>query len=383
MTSRLLLLLLSSASGLRNVLRNRYFQSSLSLVPDKPSRSSLGNPVDASSELNKVMSSLNEAQKYELVLQSYGTSILEESYRNQSSLNSMNTLFQEMIEKRVNPSRRSASILINAVASFRSCEQLGESMRLLVASGRLKVFGLSIGGLTTPALQTDAASFLEPVPSDDREQEVLYASLAGGMAVLWAVLEVASILSDEANQLSWAVVLSSVLAIGLNVYFRGGKEIRLAALGLERLTLKDSQRESHCDGAAFLVGYTLGLPCFCFRPDVVEALRLVRDSPWTLDVYKQPLAQPASTTGPSSQSILRTALNSVQGKRPSAGNTIPPLPPPQGNTALELIALGRILVWLMVRTLLKSTLAQYYHRPLWLLRYPSTVREFRVRVYAK
>ena len=296
-----------------------------------------------------MMGSLNDAQKYELVLQSYGTSLLEEGGKNNSALNSMNTLFREMVEKRVNPSRRSASILVNAVSSFRSCEQLGESMRLLVASGCLKVFGVSIGGLTTPALKTDAASFLEPIPSDDREQEVLYASIVGFMVLLWGGLELASLVSHEADQLSWAVVLSSVLALGANVYFRGGKEIRLAALGLERLTLRDSQRESHCDGAAFLTGYTLGLPCFCFRPDVIEALRLVRDSPQTLDVYKQPLAQPAASTTSSSQSsLLKNAMASFQGKKPTTSYTIPPLPPSQGNTALEVIALGRILIWLMV-----------------------------------
>ena len=366
----LLITQLGIVIALRSRLTHRFSLTKLALVPEnKPSRSAsrpidspLAEPIDASSELNRVMGSLNEAQKYELVLQSYGTSLLEEGGRNNSALNSMNTLVREMVEKRVNPSRRSASILINAVSSFKSCEQLGESMRLLVAAGCLKVFGISIGGLTTPALKTDAASFLSPVPSDDREQEVLYASIVGFMVLLWGGLEIASIFSQEADQLSWAVVLSSVFGIGLNVYFRGGKEIRLAALGLERLTLRDAQRESHCDGAAFLAGYVLGLPCFCFRPDFVEALRLVRDSPQTLDVYKQPLAQPLSSVGSSSQSsLLKNAIESFQGKKLMSGSyTIPPLPPPQGNSALELIALGRILVWLMVDLNVSMVYCSYY-----------------------
>lgn len=46
----------------------------------------------------------------------------------------------------------------------------------------------------------------------------------------------------------------------------------------------------HCDSAAFLVGYLLGLPCFCFKPDVVEAVKLLREYPDSLNAYKQPAA---------------------------------------------------------------------------------------------
>ena len=54
--------------------------------------------------------------------------------------------------------------------------------------------------------------------------------------------------------------------------------------------MRDSERETHSDGAAFLVGYLLGLPCFCFKPDVAEALIMLRDSPEALNLYRQPKA---------------------------------------------------------------------------------------------
>jgi len=69
-----------------------------------------------------------------------------------------------------------------------------------------------------------------------------------------------------------------------------GNSIRQAAAGLERLLLSDAERVAHCDASALLVGYLLGLPCFCFRPDVVEAVKLLRESVDSLDAYQQPAA---------------------------------------------------------------------------------------------
>jgi hypothetical protein len=89
----------------------------------------------------------------------------------------------------------------------------------------------------------------------------------------------------------------ALLAGGLDIGLRNAKELRQAAAGLERLVLKDADRENHSDGAAFLVGYLLGLPCFCFKPDVTEALKMLRDSPESLEVYRQPKAQMTSSGG--------------------------------------------------------------------------------------
>ena len=91
--------------------------------------------------------------------------------------------------------------------------------------------------------------------------------------------------------------LFAIGAVGLDVGVRQGKGLKLASAGLERLVLKDSERETHSDGAAFLVGSLLGLPCFCFRPDVTEALKMLRDSPESLEVYRQPKAAGLSSSG--------------------------------------------------------------------------------------
>jgi hypothetical protein len=146
--------------------------------------------------------------------------------------------------------------------------------------------------------------------------------------------------------------------IGLDVYFREGRELKLAAAGLDRLTLRDAQRESHCDAAAFLAGYSLGLPCFCFRPDVLEALRMVKDSPQAMDAYKQPLARPllstseSSVEGKAATSFFQSALNAFPGssaKKLQTTYVVPSLPKPVGPApGIDTLSLGRVLVWLMV-----------------------------------
>ena len=54
----------------------------------------------------------------------------------------------------------------------------------------------------------------------------------------------------------------------------GGEAIKLVVAGLNRLFLKDPEREARVQAATFLVAYLLGLPCFCFSPNVLEAVRM-------------------------------------------------------------------------------------------------------------
>jgi hypothetical protein len=43
---------------------------------------------------------------------------------------------------------------------------------------------------------------------------------------------------------------------------------------MNRLFLRDPEREARVQAATFLAAYVLGLPCFCFSPNVLEALRM-------------------------------------------------------------------------------------------------------------
>lgn len=85
-------------------------------------------------------------------------------------------------------------------------------------------------------------------------------------------------------------VLFGLLAVAIafaDVTFRSGSALRQATAGIDRLVTVDKEREAHCDSAAFLAGYLLGIPTFCYKADPVEALRLLQENPDTLQVYKQ------------------------------------------------------------------------------------------------
>lgn len=60
---------------------------------------------------------------------------------------------------------------------------------------------------------------------------------------------------------------------------RKGQELTLALAGINRLFLRDPERDAHVQAATFLSAYLLGLPCFCFSPNVMEAVRMTAQVP--------------------------------------------------------------------------------------------------------
>jgi hypothetical protein len=57
-----------------------------------------------------------------------------------------------------------------------------------------------------------------------------------------------------------------------------GKVTGTVVKGLTRLLSVDTERECQCEAAALYAAYTLGLPCFAFRPNSLEAAYLVAKS---------------------------------------------------------------------------------------------------------
>jgi len=70
----------------------------------------------------------------------------------------------------------------------------------------------------------------------------------------------------------WATLFGafSVLLAGLDAVFRQGVALKAAAAGIERLVLRDDEREEFVEASGLVLGYLLGLPCFAFQPDVTE-----------------------------------------------------------------------------------------------------------------
>jgi len=57
-----------------------------------------------------------------------------------------------------------------------------------------------------------------------------------------------------------------------------GEASSTVVAGLTRLLSVDTERECQCEAAALFVGYSLGLPCFAFRPNSLEAVVLIFES---------------------------------------------------------------------------------------------------------
>jgi hypothetical protein len=144
------------------------------------------------------------------------------------------------------------------------------------------------------------------VPTDDREAEIssaLVFAMTCGACILTDILSVESV-EPFANTL-----LVSALAVGAidNLYdlmssfvklLQKDKEYKLdlplksslpfglgtgkltgrVVCGLGRLLTIDAERESQCEAAALFCAYNLGLACFAFRPNALEASVFVIDS---------------------------------------------------------------------------------------------------------
>jgi len=153
----------------------------------------------------------------------------------------------------------------------------------------------------------------------------------------------------------------AVTAGAAEVTLRQGSSIRKAAAGLERLLLSDDERVAHCDGSALLVGYLMGLPCFCFRPDVVEAVKLLKESPDSLDAYKQPAAAKRRPVTGSSSSFMKMFQGGLGDKRKPAESVSMSIQRVDLDADLSiytdvgdkeaasqrLLRVGRLLIWLI------------------------------------
>lgn len=303
------------------------------------------------SKLDFLLESMPENEKYGILLQSFSSQILEESdVTNTTLLTTMTSLFNEMIEKAINPSTISVKSLIDASSKFRSCEKLGEAMQLSKAGGVIKAFGVGNSILIEPIIQggSSAYSSLIEVPKDDREQEVIYASIILLLASSCAMLQGLSFFDHDLS--AWATFeFTGALSIATaDIVARSSKGIKLAKAGLDRLVLRDRSRELHSDAAAFLVGYLLGLPCFCYKADISEALRMFLDHRIAMESYRQPLANSLLLSSQKS-SWFAFGTSSTVSKEKSLGDLSVLVPLDAYVTGLETdaVGLGRVLVWLM------------------------------------
>lgn len=308
--------------------------------------------------------------KYAMMIQSYATGILDKTKRGDgSTMDSMESLYIEMLSSSVRPTQRTSQNLIDAASTFCNSAKLGRALQLGRASGSIKAFGAATGQLTTPITSAAVASTLyvasPKVPTDDRESEILCAALAGVTAFTYLALQALSVFDSDLHPWTTLVGVAALVIGGADVALTQGKNLKQAAAGFERLSLRDKERDAYTEGSAFLVGYLLGLPCFCFQPDVSEALKLLRTCPGALDVYKQPVAKVTKArVGSGSSSILGDILGGIgitgqksnkaalatrsvgQDKAEANARLLQQFLNVDDNARADLLGLSRLLVWL-------------------------------------
>ncbi len=292
-------------------------QSTLTRPADKASLPAPPAAPSASPQYEELMEALTDDEKYNILLQSRASSLIDAlGGRGGSGIGSgtgsgtgnmsgggtafefeaLYRLLEEMTGKGVRLTGKSFAALMDAASLSRSLAVIQACLVQARRNGACRAFSRDVGVLAPPpssSTSTSAAAgsgdSLPPVPSDDRSWEV--GAGVGALAVVGGALgwEALGPLFHQDTAPASVLLLLVAAAAVLDVTQRDGREVRLALAGLNRLFLRDPEREARVQAAAFLSAYLLGLPCFCFGPTVLEAARL----PAEVDDFREALGSTA------------------------------------------------------------------------------------------
>lgn len=145
---------------------------------------------------------------------------------------------------------------------------------------------------------------------------------------------------------------ATIAAVAVDVWKLSGSSSKLVLNGLNRMFLRDVERDSRAEAGAFLAAYLTGLPCFAFQPSAVEALRCaVSDNSLLMVQHLFPRRATVHYTAVTS-SMLRRKLNCTKAKSSSAflASAFPPRMAADPNFREAMMCgngIHRILVWLL------------------------------------
>lgn len=242
-------------------------------------------------------------------------------------LNGPISLLKEMNNRQVRASPRSLAALVDVATKTESAIAMSNVLSLSVRNGGIRAYGMSQNMVNPLPRKTTSvvAEALPPVPTDDRTTEIASAvSLAllvtvsfvlsgrvgsgpalvgdfyfeddltgvGATFILYSLglaaivdngydaLAALGKVADVLLKFSGAKMSLPKLPLKEDMPFGIGKgEISgVIGAGFSRLLSSDLERECQCEAAAFYAAYCLGLPCFAFRPNSLEAANLIFDS---------------------------------------------------------------------------------------------------------
>ncbi|CAM9455809.1 unnamed protein product [Pylaiella littoralis] len=234
--------------------------------------------------LDRVMDGLGESEKYNAVLQGLSNILMGKKRGGAAATGSFEEVYQlldEMHANRIKCTIRTASAVVDAATATTNIGIITEVFSKIRRAGVGQKFSRDLGRLsllpTEASQKQKALRGLAPVPDDDRTQEIGYAAsfiVLVGSDFSWE--GVGQVMHYDTT-IPTVIGTITAAAVAIDVWKRAGCTSKMVLNGMNRLFLKDVERESRAEAGAFLTAYMTGLPCFAFQPSAVEALRMAAD----------------------------------------------------------------------------------------------------------
>lgn len=280
----------------------------------------MGNSLQ--SQLASAFSALDESDQYDAVLTGLCAKILDQPSLSGDevivALQDSISLLEEMNLRKVSAGSRSLMALVDAAAAAKDSKTMAKVVSLSAKNGSISQYGILQRDITplpttintrvqcpdgTTKTRGERLAILPDIPTDERGTEITSALAVSSVLVFCWTVGVLNI--DEITPFT---TLVSILIVGVGVVDNfydliklgtktfakdqvGDKLPKELPLGLgsgsltgtvvkgfNRLIQVDTERECECEAAAFFVAYTLGLPCYSFKPNALEAAVMVAES---------------------------------------------------------------------------------------------------------
>lgn len=273
------------------------------------------------SQLASAFSNLDESDQYDAVLTGLCAKILDDPTLSGDAvivaLEDPISLLDEMNSRRVSAGSRSLMALVDAAAVAKDSNTMSKVISLAAKNGSVSQYGLLQRDITplpasrgtkvkcpdgTTKTRGERLAVLPDVPTDERGSEISSAlAVTSVLGFCWVagVLDIQEI--TPFTTLLWLLIVTigtvdnfyDLIKFGAKTFANdlgkklpkelplslgSGKLTGTVVKGFNRLIKVDTERECECEAAAFYVAYSLGLPCFSFRPNALEAAVMVAES---------------------------------------------------------------------------------------------------------
>ncbi|KAG5185578.1 hypothetical protein JKP88DRAFT_354141 [Tribonema minus] len=252
------------------------------------SEASAGSSLVVSKSFDRVLDSLSDQDRYNAVLQ--GLAGIAVSSSGKDRFVELLKLLDEMADRNIGCTTRSGGAVVDAAASTAEVAKVATAMSKLRRTGAAQKFSRELTRLAPLPLderrRARALKDLVPTPSDDRGGDLMHAgAFLGVVGFDFAGDGLAPVLDFDAT-VPAILSLATAGAVALDIFQGGAERSRRVLAGLSRLFTRDVSRESRAEAGAFLAGYLTGLPCFAFKPNVLEALRMVEGMPELKEAFQ-------------------------------------------------------------------------------------------------